>query len=82
MYSGTINFGWTCPQCGRVYSPSVMRCLYCNDTRVVWATTAKPKWIYESDDITTGSIYNDEWWKRPSVEWEDIVRKVGLPEDD
>ena len=25
------DMGWTCPKCGRVYSPSVEECWRCND---------------------------------------------------
>lgn len=58
--------GWTCPKCGRTYSPSTSMCLYCHDPRVVWATTtAKPEWIYK-EDTTTGSVL-------PTMSWQDAV---------
>lgn len=26
------NLGWTCPNCGKVFSPTVTECYYCNST--------------------------------------------------
>lgn len=26
---GPISYGWSCPKCGRVYSPTQEMCLYC-----------------------------------------------------
>ena len=30
MMNGCINYGWTCPKCGRTYSPITPICLYCS----------------------------------------------------
>lgn len=79
-YYGIQNLGWTCPKCGRSYAPTVSQCLYCNDSRVVFATRTKPEWIY-NEDTRTGSIYDNEWWKT-TTNWEDMIRKTGLLEDD
>ena len=27
-----LNYGWICPKCGRVYSPSTSQCLFCGGT--------------------------------------------------
>lgn len=51
------NFGWTCPKCGRSYSPTVQECLYCNDNRIKYAGKTIPN--YEVND----NIYDNEWWK-------------------
>lgn len=82
-YYGIQNMGWTCPKCGRSYAPSVSQCLYCNDSRVIYATktTAKPEWIYK-ENTPTGTVI-DDWWNRPtSISWEDTIRRSGLLEDD
>lgn len=86
-YYGVQNIGWTCPKCGRTYAPNISQCLYCNDSRVVYAThtSAKPKWVYEEDDTTAGNIYDNEWWKTAinmSSTWEDMIRRAGILEDD
>jgi len=31
------NQGWTCPKCGKVFSPSIIECIYCN--RITVTTT-------------------------------------------
>lgn len=60
--------GWTCPKCGRVYSPFQNFCLYCNDKRVYYATqtTAKPEWIYKEDTFTCPPN---------NISWEDELRR-------
>ena len=79
---GFVQQGWECPKCHRIYSPTQSFCLYCNDRRVTYTTTAKPEWIYK-EDTRTGSINNIEWWNAPSsISWEDMVRKTGLLEDE
>lgn len=79
---GFIQQGWECPKCHRIYSPTQSFCLYCNDRRVTYTTTAKPEWIYK-EDTHTGSINNIEWWNAPSsIPWEDMVRRTGLLEDE
>ena len=79
---GFIQQGWECPKCHRIYSPTQSFCLYCNDRRVTYSSTAKPEWIY-NEDTRTGSIYDNEWWKYPSsILWEDMVQRTGLLEDD
>lgn len=52
MYNPNYDFhltGWECPKCHRIYSPSTPVCLYCNDTRVVWAEKTNTN--------------DSEWWK-------------------
>lgn len=53
---GFSNYGWTCPKCGRVYSPTHPVCLYCNDKRVIFAASNPP---------TETGIYDNEWFKTP-----------------
>lgn len=31
--------GWQCPVCGRVYSPTVMMCLYCGNEEEITSTS-------------------------------------------
>lgn len=44
--------GWTCPKCGRVYSPSTPMCFYCGrDSKVI------------NTPNTTGVPNDSDWWK-------------------
>ena len=59
MNSNNYSYGWVCPKCGRVYSPSTFMCMYCNNytttiTNVVSDTTTKP--LSESIIKTTTDI--------------------------
>ena len=29
-YSGSFNYGWICPKCGSVFSPTTDSCPYCS----------------------------------------------------
>ena len=55
--------GWSCPKCGRVYSPDTPQCWYCNGgTKTIPSTTtATPEWIYK-DDPSKGTAAPDNWW--------------------
>ena len=37
---GPLNMGWCCPNCGRVYSPTQMMCLYCPTKEVFTNSTS------------------------------------------
>lgn len=45
------EYGWVCPQCGRVYSPWTSMCLYCGGGS--WTITCGPQTICKSDNTTT-----------------------------
>ena len=51
--------GWQCPQCGRIYSPSVTECEYCNKGR--WEYTHSPWTVhpYTWEDNTI-ILFTDE----------------------
>jgi len=45
--------GWTCPKCGRVYSPTTPMCFYCGDgNQKTWTSPS-----------TTGIPNDSGWWK-------------------
>ena len=46
-----INYGWICPTCGRVYSPTTIMCFYCpgNSLGVFAATSGDEKKSDEED---------------------------------
>ena len=67
-YYGIQNLGWTCPKCGRSYAPSVAQCLYCNDSRVIYATQTSDDWWKTTTNI--------------SSTWEDMMRRSGLLDDE
>ena len=45
------NLGWTCPNCGRVFSPSTTECLYCNKSNKV---------NYSDYSVTNATISTDK----------------------
>lgn len=71
MYNPNFNFvlqGWECPKCHRIYSPNQNFCLYCNDNRVIYATTTSNEWRKNTtiDDILRRDYYDDEdLWGKP-----------------
>ena len=44
--------GWKCPECGRVYSPSIPMCFYCGGNKSLTAT-------YNGSNTTMTKIDND-----------------------
>ena len=44
------TYGWCCPKCGRVYSPSTTMCLYCGGNNNVMPET-------------TNTPIKREWWR-------------------
>ena len=60
-----FNKGWTCPKCGRVFSPSIIECMYCNGVSVssVWMTSSSSgsdTYSRTIDDSSTDTVTFDE----------------------
>lgn len=53
----TINYGWVCPKCGRVYSPSTIMCSYCDGNNNIMPATSntplKKEWWRDYCTITS-----------------------------
>lgn len=62
-FSETIIYGWTCPKCGRVYSPSTPMCLYCksNDNNIIVSDkiSLDDYYIHYIDPLKTPQIHLD-----------------------
>lgn len=59
-FSETIIYGWVCPKCGRVYSPSTAMCLYCeSDTIVSDKISLDDYYIHYIDPLKTPQIHLD-----------------------
>ena len=59
--------GWTCPKCGRVYSPSTPMCFYCNNQKTWTSPTTNPIGWDDYLKQTTG---------RPNGWWDDYCRQT------
>jgi hypothetical protein len=35
QWNNTVNFGWQCPACGKVYNPLILQCFNCHGNVVV-----------------------------------------------
>lgn len=46
-----LNYGWICPKCGRVYSPSTSQCLFCGGTY-------SPNIVYCGPNNGTKEVYD------------------------
>lgn len=62
-FSEAIIYGWVCPKCGRVYSPSTSMCLYCenddNNITVSDKTSLNDYYIYRTDPLKMPQIHLD-----------------------
>lgn len=47
---GPISYGWCCPKCGRVYSPTQMMCLFCNGDKSVQPNTSPQGFTLATSD--------------------------------
>lgn len=52
------NQGWVCPKCGKVFSPSIFECWYCNNTNITntWSSTGT---VTLGEDDDTQSTFTD-----------------------
>jgi hypothetical protein len=60
--SNTFHFnnqGWTCPKCGKVFSPSIIECIYCNSVSVSWSTTSTAT-LEKDDNIQNNNTRNEQ----------------------
>lgn len=59
----TTNYGWICPKCGAVLSPSTKECPYCTPYKVTCGTIGEPpvKTVPLSNDITSqAQVYSPQ----------------------
>lgn len=57
------NYGWICPKCGAVLSPSTQECPYCTPYKVTCGTIGEPpiKTVPFSNDITSqAQVYSPQ----------------------
>jgi len=69
-FSSPAAYGWVCPKCRRVYSPSTEMCLYCGgNTNVIPITvgnkTFPDDWLiyHVTDPLKEPEIHLDKDWK-------------------
>lgn len=54
--------GWICPKCNKVFSPSIIECIYCNGISVTstWITTTDTVKLNENDDTQISYTSDDQ----------------------
>lgn len=61
--NAVTNYGWICPKCGAVLSPSTKECPYCTPYKVTCGTIGEPpiKTVPFSNDITSqAQVYSPQ----------------------
>lgn len=61
--NAVTNYGWICPKCGAVLSPSTQECPYCTPYKVTCGTIGEPpvKTVPLSNDITSqAQVYSPQ----------------------
>lgn len=43
MQTSFDNYGWECPKCGRVYSPTISQCFYCGEKGITRVSDCQPQ---------------------------------------
>ena len=55
-----IHYGWVCPKCGRVYSPTTVKCLYCGGDELTLEIKGNGEWSEIDADFVTGYITKEK----------------------
>lgn len=76
------RYGWTCPICNRVFSPTTDQCPYCNNKKITYSTKTyfNPEWIYR-EDTTTGS-YHPDTVQTTNTTLDDFLRREYYDDED
>lgn len=53
------NQGWVCPKCGKVFSPSIFECWYCNSASVSSIVSTTDTVIRDENDDTPFTFTDD-----------------------
>lgn len=54
----SIEYGWVCPKCGRVYAPFTSMCCYCNNLDSQWTCSDSDTFLVHYHDLPT---YCEDW---------------------
>jgi len=52
--------GWICPKCGKVFSPSIIECIYCNGTHTLSFSSTSDTVVLKDDDDTQSTFTDDD----------------------
>ena len=61
----SIQYGWVCPKCGRVYSPTTALCLACYETVPIITTWA-----------SSTNVGGSDYWDEVNKTWTNVVNDI------
>lgn len=54
------NLGWVCPKCGKVFSPDIYECRYCNNIKITSTWSSTDTVILRENDDTQSTFMDDK----------------------
>ena len=74
-----MNYGWTCPKCGRTYSPFTQMCYYCNNVQTIPVvnTEGTVNWKYNVNPAEAAQKNTGDFPTEPTMQ--DILHEEGYP---